>query len=224
MAALDLGARRAPQKAVADLLQALRAGRLAERRVHRSVLKIGRGGLEEPLYGFFLGTGVVSRTMRFIHRVFPPGRARGAFGGGITAASVVAQAAWGGRSRGVLIPDKHQIVLDGNPVEPTEFLLVIATSLNRLMLHLRPFWGREAAPVRFTAVAWNAAALGRNAFPVAWGRGTPMGWDQGYLSRNVSRAELRFDCGFTLDGELFDPEPDGSVRIEAVDRVPFLRA
>lgn len=224
MAALDMGAQRSPAKSVNSLLSGVRQGRLSERYVHRPVLRVTRGGAEESLYGFFMGTGVVRRTMRFIHRVFPPGRARGALGGGITAASIVAQAVWGGRSRGVLIPDKHQIVLDGDPVEPTEFLLVLATSLERLMLHLRPFWGREAAPVRFTGIAWNAAALGRNALPVASGRGTTMGWERGYLSRNVSTAQLRFDCGFTLDGELFDPEPEGSLRIEAVEHVPFLRA
>jgi len=224
MAALDLGARRSPAKSVADLISALRQGQLSERHVRRPVLRVSRGGAGEPLYGFFIGTGVVRRTMRFIHRVFPPGRARGALGGGLTATSIVLQAAWGGRSRGVLIPDKHQIALDGDPVEPTEFLLVLATSLNRLMLHLRPFWGREAAPVRFTGIAWNATALGRNALPVASGKGTALGWEQGYLSRNVRTAQLRFDCGFTLDGELFDPEPEGSLRIDAVEHVPFLRA
>ncbi len=224
MAALDLGARRSPARSVAKLLESLRSGRLHEHRVKRPVLRVNRGAGQEPLYGFFVGTGVVRRTISFIHRVFPPGRARGTLGGGVTAASVVAQAMWGRRSRGVLMPDKHLIALDGEPVEPAEYLLVMVTSLERLFLRLRPFWGSEAAPLHFTGVAWSAEALGRNALRIASGRGAGLDWSHGYLSRNVRSVQLRFDCGFTLDGELFAPEPEGSLHIDVVEHVRFLSA
>ena len=33
----------------------------------------------------------------------------------------------------------------------------MATTLERLFLRIRPFWGTEQAPLRFTAIAANAA-------------------------------------------------------------------
>ena len=47
--------------------------------------------------------------------------------------------------------------------------------------------------------------------------------ENGYTSRNVDRAELRMDCGFTVDGEIFEPEPDEIVTLSADHRVTFVR-
>ncbi len=226
VAALDFGAGRSPRRSVRALFDACRQGTLVARRVDRPMLRIEPAAGAAPLYGFFIGTGVVRRAIEYIHRVYPPGRARGVFGGGITAVSTLAQAAMGRRTE-ILVPDKHEFVIDGDAVEPAEYLLVIATSLNRFFLHIRPFWGRGPGPVRFTALEWDAAGLGRAGWRLATGRPgdatsrAPLRRDRGYLSRNADEVVVRHDCGFTIDGELFDCE--GTVRIGASRDIPFLR-
>ena len=48
--------------------------------------------------------------------------------------------------------------------------------------------------------------------------------EAGYTSRNVERAELHFDCGFSVDGEIFGAVSDESVTLSADRRITFVRA
>jgi hypothetical protein len=48
--------------------------------------------------------------------------------------------------------------------------------------------------------------------------------ESGYLSRNVKRADMRFDCGFTVDGELVMPDPGCIASLTADESVSFVRA
>jgi hypothetical protein len=45
----------------------------------------------------------------------------------------------------------------------------------------------------------------------------------GYVSRNAKRVDLILDCGFTVDGELFDPVPGRHVALTANHTVQFVR-
>ena len=42
--------------------------------------------------------------------------------------------------------------------------------------------------------------------------------------RNVKRADMRFDCGFTVDGELEMPDPGCVASLTADESVSFVRA
>ena len=48
--------------------------------------------------------------------------------------------------------------------------------------------------------------------------------EAGFTSRNVERAEVRFDCGFTIDGEIFEAKPDEFIALTADRRITFVRA
>lgn len=223
MSAIDLGAQRSRDRAVSELFSACREGRLDERRVDRQVLRIKPGRGADPLYGFFVGTGLVRRAIEWIHTVFPTGRARGVFGGGVTTASVLLRAVFGQRG-GILRGDVHRLAIDGEPIEATEYMLLMATTLQRLFLRLDPFWGREQAPVRFTGIAWQCRSLPTAIARVLAGRSEPLRWEDGYLSRNAGRLDIGFDCGFTIDGELFEPEADTVVEVTATSSFPLIRA
>ena len=57
-------------------------------------------------------------------------------------------------------------------------------------------------------------------------RGKPASFvteENGYVSRNAKRVELSADCGFTVDGELFDPEPGRRIEITADQSIRFVR-
>ncbi len=223
MTALDLGSQRDPVKALAGLIDSARDGTLAERFVPRPVLRVGSNRRREAHYGMFFGAGMIPRAIDLVHDLFPAGRSQGVFGAGVVTASLIVKGLL--RSRhGVLAPDKAQILLDGEMVRDGEFYLLIASSLQRLFLRMNPFFGREPAGVRFTAIASNARHTKSAALGVL--RGRPRPWvnpENGYWSRNADRAELRFDCGFTVDGEIFEPEPDEVVTLTADHRVTFVR-
>jgi hypothetical protein len=218
--ALSLGIQRDPARGLAAVIEAARSGRLNERTHERPVLRIECGGLDVH-YGMFFGAGILYNAIRLTQQSFPDGRAQGFLAAATTTTALVARAAFG-RYGGVLSPEKVQVALDGAPVHPQEFLLAMATTLDRLFMRMNPFWGTGTAPVRFSTVA--AQFGGWRKLSVL--RGLPPGGpeNEGYIGRNVDRVALRLDSGFTVDGELIDPEPGRLVKISAEDRIRFVRA
>jgi hypothetical protein len=195
--------------------------------VRRDVLKVTLdpdGPMREVHFGMFCGLGIIDRAIRETHRRFPEGRAQGALGGALTAASLIAKLAMG-RSGGILAPDRMSIRLDDEEVPGSSFLLVVSSTLEHVFLNLQPFWGTGDAPVRVTTVGDGAAHHVRSLLRVVRGKAPgPNGDVPGYVSRNVDRAEFVVDCGLTIDGELFDPQPGRRVRIEAQENVSFVRS
>ena len=226
MTALDLGARRDPVKGMADLIAAAREGTLAERIEERPVLRVQYGANREFLYGMFFGGGMIYKAIELNHRLFKQNsRSQGVFGATLLTAGLVGRACVGGTGTGILEPNKVQILLDGDPVAGGEYLMVISTSLDRLFAGMRPFWGTGMGGVRFTAISSEV----KNVLGAFSGimRGRPRAFvteENGYLSRNVKCAEMRFDCGFTVDGELVMPDPGCVVTLTADDSVQFVRA
>lgn len=222
MTAMDLGAHRNPVRGLAGLIAADRAGRLGERARVRPVLRVEIA--EGVHYGMFLGLGVLHRAVNLVHHVFPEGKARGVFGAGIVTGVLMARTAVGGM-QGVIAPDKMRISLDGEALPPRELLLAMATTLERLFLNLRPFWGREPAPLRVTLIDGGAPGFAAAAPGILRGRPSArVRPENGYRSRNVCELVVQLDAGIILDGELYDPLPDRVVRVGAAEGVRFLRA
>lgn len=223
MSALDIGTQRDPVRALWTLLEAVRQGTLERRIVRRPVLRMELPGEGVVQHGMFFGLGVIHRAIEVVHRAFPRGRSQGVFGAGVVTSGLVARAAFG-RSDGILDPDKVQLRLDGEEPTTGAHLLLIATTLERLFLGMRPFWGVEPAPLHLTAVSSEAQRLRAAAAGILRGRPAPYVTPaNGYLSRNVHRAEILVDCGLTVDGELWPAEPGRRVRLTASDSVGLVR-
>ena len=224
MTALDLGAHRNPVRGVAELLAAVKQGTLAERLVKRPVLRIESRTRRDVQYGMFFGAGMIPRAIGLNHRLFPNGRNHSVFGPGLVTAGLTVRAVLDGKD-GVLSPDKAQIYLDGEMVPDGEFMLMIGSSLQRLFLRMNPFWGDESGGVRFTGIAHSAARKAIS-FPgiLAGHPGATVKPEAGYTSRNAERAELQFNCGYTVDGEIFGAVSDESVTLSADRRITFVRA
>ncbi len=225
MSALDLGAHRDPVKGMAALIGAAREGTLDERITRREVLRVQYGADNRFLYGMFFGGGMIYKAIELNHRLFEQkARTQGVVGATLVTAGLLARACMGSVD-GILQPNKVQILLDGEPVSTGEFLMIISTSLHRLFAGMRPFWGTGSGGVRFTAITSNAERFPAAAPGILRGKPRPFASEEaGYLSRNVKCAEMRFDCGFTVDGELVRPEPGCVVTLTAGDGVHFVRA
>jgi hypothetical protein len=224
MTALDLKAHRNPVKGLRGLLEDARAGRLAERMVERPVLRIETLKGRHRQYGMFFGAGMLHRAIELTHRVFPKGKSQGVLGAGLVTAGLCLRVAMRD-TKGILTPDKIGILVDGEMVPHGEFYLVIASSLDRLFLRMNPFWGEGPGGVRFTSLASNSLRM-RSTVPGIL-RGHPKPFVQpenGFTSERPERVELNLDCGFTVDGEIFEPISDEVVSITADRRITFVRA
>lgn len=225
MSALDLGAHRNPVTGMSQLIAAAREGTLEERIMPRQVLRAEYGPEKDFLYGMFFGGGMIFKAIELNHRLFKQdARSQGVLGATMVTAGLIGRACVGDRD-GILAPNKVQILLDGEPLPQGEFSMIISTTLTRLFAGMRPFWGMGPGGVRFTAIATEARQIAKAAPGILRGKPRPMVSDEaGYTSRNVKRAEMRFDCGFTVDGELVRPEPGCVASLTADDTVQFVRA
>lgn len=226
MNALDIGSHHNPVVALSALLEAAQNGSINQRLVERPVLRIDLGSDDAVQYGMFFSVGVIHRTIELKHRILPKKHFQGLLGSAAFTGALVTRAVFG-PSNGLLVPDRVKICLDGRMLEASEFLCIMATTLNRLFLGLRPFWGKETAPIRLTALAAGAPRSVWGAIRILCGYPPAPGCQQKereYTSRNAHRISFRLACGVVIDGELFPPQPARLVRIETDHRVRFVRS
>ena len=222
--ALDIGSQRDAVVALATLRDLARQQKLYfDRIVERPVLRMDIAAEGVTQYGMMFSVGLLPRAIELTHRLFPEGRAQGVLGSSVVVGGLVLRAVLG-KFEGILHPDVLELVLDERPLATKEFLVMFVTTLERLILKLRPFWGGEAAPLHVTAVAKGAVrpltALGK----ILYGR--PPAWitpEVGYTSHNVHQLTLRVDCGLVLDGEIFAPRPGRVVTVSSTQSVKFMR-
>jgi len=205
MTALDVGAHRDPVKGLEALIAAAGVGELERRVTHRRVLRVEYGSERRALYGMFFGLGVIHRGIQLTHRSFPQGRAQGVFGGTVVTGALLSRLALLRERVGVLAP--------------------MACTLGRLFAGMRPFWGEGDGGVPFTSIESGAKDLWKAVPGILAGRpGTRVNECNGYTSRNVDRALIGANCGFTVDGELVDPQPGQVISVTATDPIRFVRA
>jgi len=225
MTALDVGAHRDPVKGLEALIAADRVGELERRVVQRRVLHVEYGPERRTLYGMFFGLGVIHRGIQLTHRSFPKGRAQGVFGGTLVTGALLSRLALLRERDGVLAPDKLQLMLDGEMQPGGEYMLAMACTLDRLFAGMRPFWGEGDGGVPFTSIESGAKGLWKAVPGILAGRpGTHVHERNGYMSRNLDRALIGANCGFTVDGELVDPEPGQVIAVTATEPIRFVRA
>jgi len=224
MSALDIGSHADPVQAVAAVMEAARSGSMDYRVVRRPVLKVTMEPDGSTHYGMFFGAGVIQRAIDFTHHAFPEGRAQGVFGAGMVTGLLIARALVGS-ARDILTPDHVRVSLDGTEPTDGDYQLLIASTLDRLFLRLKPYWGTEDGAIRYTSIA--AGSIGNPLAVLRILRGhrpRPDAEQTGLVSHNVERGEFQLDCGLTVDGELFGPRPGRTVRIAADRRIRFIRS
>jgi Diacylglycerol kinase catalytic domain len=114
-----------------------------------------------------------------------------------------------GRGRTMSGGVQMEVCIDGGSPDGARRFLMLATTLDSLMLGLWPFWGHgrggirwlniDAPPLRLSAALW-AVLLRR-----------PREWmaRSGYRSGRADSLRIRMEKPFILDGEAFDAGSDG---------------
>ena len=122
------------------------------------------------------------------------------------------------------------IAFDDEHCTEKPYLLLIATTLHRLILGLSPFWdSAHVSPathtgrtIRYTSVDFPPKRLARAIVPVL--RGRPKDWmgEEGYRSGSVDTMTLGIKSPVVLDGEVFWPEPGLPIQLTGDRHQTFL--
>ena len=155
-------------------------------------------------------------------RIYKKG-VRGELAAGLTLARFLLAAVKGDRR--TVPPAPIRLGLEGMAMQEMDVLVLLVTTLERLFLGMRPYWGMEEAPLHFTAIRSDATHILRAAPSLIRGRrsrwATP---GHGYLSHNLSDLRLCIQSGFTLDGQLYQSDPRlGALALSKGGEVEFLR-
>ena len=219
----DIGLEGRPVDGLARLL-ARRATGAPLNGTRRPVLSLRLGGGAAPVHGMFFGTAAFYHGTKAGRARFHPMGAEGRVVVGLSLGLVVLRALFrGGGENGIFRGDDMTIELDGEDDGERSYFLVLATTLDRLMLGLRPFWGDGDGAVHFTSIAFPPPRLGRALVPLLRGRPRPWMAESGYRSRRAGRIAIHASCPMVFDGQIVAPEPGVAAVLSGDRRIAFLR-
>ncbi len=220
MTAIDLHGRLSVTQAIsATLRQSARAS--GERaRVQRPLVEVCLPQAQRQ-YGFCLSSGAVIAGMEHFQKNVRSRGLRDELSASISVMRGFIGLARGERAWTEIADTEYRLAPDA--AWRKDQALLLATSLERLILGFRPWWGTQPLPLHVTAVRQAPVKLIRRAPAFVRGR-TSAGLtpENGYCSDNADWLEIRPGGAVGLDGEVF-PVPAGeSVTAMATEPLPFL--
>lgn len=217
--AKDVGLDAAPAKGLERLL----AGE-AIQEVSRSLIGFARTADEPPFYGMFFGAAGFYQAVKLANDKVRKRGVAGSMASASTLALSIFRLLFGrtGSDDPLYRGEPMAIGLDGKLGEETPYLILIATTLDRLILGLSPFWGDDRGTIRYTSIDFPPKRLARALLPVL--RGKPSGWmrEEGYRSGAACDILLDIKSPVVLDGEIFYPDPDQPIRLTGDRTQTFL--
>jgi diacylglycerol kinase family enzyme len=219
MSAIDLGARLSVEKALMRLSAWLAGNAATPKIVQRAALRVDSPQHLGPQFGMFFGIGAVVNGVRYYHRELRPKRVPGALGPVLAFGRMLLSALHNlPHDLFRALPARlgtHRGVWEG------DWLVVFATTLDRLLAGSRPYWGTEQEPVHLTAIAHRPRRLALILPFLLWGRAVSMIKEQdGYFSHNFTRMDLGGADEYVLDGEIFAAQ--GTITLAATDPIRFM--
>ena len=224
MTAADVGIEGKPARALQRLLDWSAGSGSMGHIERRSVLRVDRGPDCTPFFGmFFSAAGIVqvTRARWDTRRRASSHVMRGALGTALMVGRYLLGLALGRR---VVEPTSIAIRLDGQTFDPADYLALFITTLVRLSPGIYPYWGEEAGPLRYTAVAYQPRHLLLVAPSLLRGkRNRYLTPEFGYTSKNIYEAVLQLETECALDGQLFDRPRQHPLMITNGGEAEFLR-
>ena len=223
--AVDVGLRGTRERSLPRLLDRAAQGRLDDAMVTRRLLRVEQEPGAEPQFGMFFGTAAMCRAAEICRTELEPRGVEASVATATMIARVMADSLLGRYGDGSLLSGyRIGVGFDGaNRAEEQDWLLIVMTTLDRLSLNSRPYWGREAdGGVRFTGIHYPPRDFVRAVPVILYGR-TRASLGPDYVSRNAHSVSLAMQCPYTLDGEMFQPAPNRPVIVSDGGAARFVR-
>lgn len=221
MTAADLGFRPNGIDAQAEFIRTLPSGETRARHTLRAANP--RDG--KPRHGMFLGTGAVAEATLYCQQAFNAKGVKGNWATFATLAGAVARTVFSKPDPSDTArfdrPFPIRVVADGQTICDGTQLLMLATTLEKLILGARPFWGGKAGGMRISVFPYPVPSVWRWLLPLMYGaesRSVP----PGAVSRAAKVLEVQSGTSYVIDGEFFEGPAVGPLRIETGPAFTYL--
>ena len=216
MTALDLGMRKKPL----DYIPLLAAGVEAPHSLNlttRDVLEIKHGD-NTRLFGMFFGCGLIPHGVEYFHETIGKSGVTSELSGGLVMLKYVLGLLFRPGTRPVT---PVTIIRGGGNIDYNYCLVAFITTLDRLLLGIRPYRRIEKGRLFFTIINNNMKSVWGSVLSLLAGKG---GVNTGeYIKRKGDRIDLLIDGKFIVDGELYNASRSGgTVSISRAGSIEFL--
>lgn len=213
MTAADLGFRNRSVEVQADFI----ANREARVILTRPTLRAANPKDARVRHGMFLGTGAVWQATVFCQEVVHGTGLKGDFATFATMAAAVAKALFTRADpydhKRIDRPYPIALRRDGMAVLDGQHLMLLATTLDKLILGTKPFWGGKNGPIRVSTFPYPVPSILRWLLPLMYG-GEGRGVPEGAHSYSGQLFEIASKTPFVIDGEFFEGPDEGPLRLE----------
>ena len=223
MTAADVGLGGRDAGTLARLLDIAAQGDIDRHLVRRRVLKVDYDPARPGERGMFFGAAGIYDAIHLCTGTIHTRGLTGSWASTATLLTILGRALVRGVDSLGLGGAEVGVVADGVEGGSGPRALVLATTLDRLVLGSRPFWNNGGAPIHFTVVDHPATGLLRYSRQILFGGKNRRLPDPPYHSSSAGRLELRLDVPFTIDGEFFQAAPDTPVVITAAEEVRYVK-
>jgi len=192
----------------------------------RNTIRCANPGDGKIRHGMFVGTGAVAVATRYCQQAFNDQGIKGqwAVAGTLFAAlrKYLFSAPDAADESRFDRPYSIAVEADGKRHAQGPQLLQLSTTLDRLVLNTRPFWGGKTATIRTTVFPYPVPSVTRWMLPVMYGgeNRTP---PPGSVSFCSDALEVTSNVMFVIDGEFFAPPADGPLRLGKGPLFTFVR-
>ncbi len=185
------------------------------RLVTRPVLRVAVPG-RDPMVGLFFGAATVSAGVEYFNRRLRPLGIPERLGSPLAIVRTLLAMAVGGRGLDRM-SSAMRVRVEGGPELDGPMVFLVVSTLHRVIVGARPFWGAGTGPIHLTLVERTAAGIFRGVPRFAVGRpGNRLTPERGWHSHDTPRIEVAFDAAFIVDGELYHARSaDGPLEITA---------
>jgi len=220
MTALDLAAHGGPVRVLRRLRRWLQ-NPVSPRLVKRRAIHIRQTGCPD-IYGMFFGAGVITGGVSYFQDRNRKLGMTGELATGVAVLRFLFDMLIG-RTSPIIKPVQIRLIGRDGDGQSKSCLFLLGTTLERLLLGMRPYWGEEDAPLHVTWVSKSPTRFWRSLPLLVAGRGKRITAHDDYYSSNVRVLEVIMDGHFIVDGEHYMAESrNGPLRLETSEPVTFL--
>jgi len=193
-------------------------------RLTRPILRIEGCVDGRIISGMFFGTGTIIRGIEYYHHTVNSMGITDELGPGV----VTLRTIWGIARKEPAFSEPSPIRIEFDAATDTQtrqVVLLLISSLERLFLGFRPYWGVENAPLHCTWVQQPTGKVFRAFHSVLRGRpNRHAGQENGYFSHNAGEIRLWIDGAFAVDGEIYHASTaHGPVIVSNGGDIEFIR-